>query len=376
MSDTGLTLLSTITEQGKLEISLKAMPIPEPKDNEVVIKVEATPINPSDLALLTSPSDATTGKTSGTGSATVYSADVPARLQKTVKARMGKPLPVGNEGAGVVVKAGKSDAAQALLGKTVAAIGGGMYTQYRCLHVAQVMALKEGTSAREGASSYVNPLTALSFVENMKMDGFKGIVHTAAASNLGQMLNKICIADGINLVNIVRKEEQVKLLKDAGAKYVVNSSSESFKRDLVAAIKETEAYVCFDAIAGGSLGNDVLACMERAASTEAEQIGPYGSNINKQLFIYGGLDSTPTIISRGFGFKWGINAWLLTPFLERAGLDKKLELQKRIVEEMTTTFASTYQQELSLEGALQADAVATYVKQATGEKFLINPSLD
>ena len=176
-------------------------------------------------------------------------------------------------------------------------------------------------------------------------------------------------------MNIVRKEEQVKLLKDAGAKYVVNSSSESFKKDLIAAIKETQAYVCFDAIAGGSLGNDVLACMEKAASTEAEQIGPYGSDTNKQLYIYGGLDASPTVISRGLGFKWAINAWLSTPFLQRAGLEIKTALQKRMVEKITTTFASTYQQELSLEGALQASAVATYSKQATGEKFLINPSL-
>ncbi|WP_372779170.1 zinc-binding dehydrogenase [Litorivivens sp.] len=373
--DTGLNLRSLVTDDGHLQLILKEAPVPEPGDDEVVVRIEATPINPSDQATLIFPADVTTGKTSGSGADTVYSAKLKAGVESRVKPRIGKPLPAGNEGAGTVVKAGSSKAAQALLGKTVAVMDGALYCQYRKVNVMQCMPLNEGTTAREAASSFVNPLTALGFVETMRAEGFKAIVHTAAASNLGQMLNRICLNDGIDLVNIVRKPEQVELLKSQGAKYVLNSSDDNFMRDLTAAIEATEAYVAFDATGGGDLGSRILTCMEKAALKDTELPGPYGSNIFKQLYIYGSLDMSPTVINRNFGFSWGINAWLLTPFIQKVGPEKTQELQKRVANELTTTFASHYSDEISLTDALQADIVAEYSKQATGKKFLINPSL-
>ena len=373
--ETGLNLRSLVTDDGHLQLILKEAPVPEPGDDDVVVRIEATPINPSDQATLIFPADVSTGKTSGSGADTVYSAKLKAGIESRVKPRIGKPLPAGNEGAGTVVKAGSSKAAQALLGKTVAVMDGALYCQYRKVNVMQCMPLNEGTTAREAASSFVNPLTALGFVETMRAEGFKAIVHTAAASNLGQMLNRICLNDGIDLVNIVRKPEQVELLKSQGAKYVLNSSDDNFMRDLTAAIEATEAYVAFDATGGGDLGSRILTCMEKAALKDTELPGPYGSNIFKQLYIYGSLDMSPTVINRNFGFSWGINAWLLTPFIQKVGPEKTQELQKRVANELTTTFASHYSDEISLTDALQADVVAEYSKQATGKKFLINPSL-
>ncbi len=373
--ETGLNLRSLVTDDGHLQLILKEAPVPEPGDDDVVVRIEATPINPSDQATLIFPADVSTGKTSGSGANTVYSAKLKAGIESRVKPRIGKPLPAGNEGAGTVVKAGSSKAAQALLGKTVAVMDGALYCQYRKVNVMQCMPLNEGTTAREAASSFVNPLTALGFVETMRAEGFKAIVHTAAASNLGQMLNRICLNDGIDLVNIVRKPEQVELLKSQGAKYVLNSSDDNFMRDLTAAIEATEAYVAFDATGGGDLGSRILTCMEKAALKDTELPGPYGSNVFKQLYIYGSLDMSPTVINRNFGFSWGINAWLLTPFIQKVGPEKTQELQKRVANELTTTFASHYSDEISLTDALQADIVAEYSKQATGKKFLINPSL-
>ena len=356
--ETGLNLRSLVTDDGHLQLILKEAPVAEPGDDEVVVRIEATPINPSDQATLIFPADVTTGKTSGSSADTVYSAKLKAGIESRVKPRIGKPLPAGNEGAGTVVKAGSSKAAQALLGKTVAVMDGALYCQYRKVNVMQCMPLNEGTTAREAASSFVNPLTALGFVETMRAEGFKAIVHTAAASNLGQMLNRICLNDGIDLVNIVRKPEQVELLKSQGAKYVLNSSDDNFMRDLTAAIEATEAYVAFDATGGGDLGSRILTCMEKAALKDTELPGPYGSNIFKQLYIYGSLDMSPTVINRNFGFSWGINAWLLTPFIQKVGPEKTQELQKRVANELTTTFASHYSDEISLTDALQADVVA------------------
>jgi NADPH2:quinone reductase len=262
------------------------------------------------------------------------------------------------------------------LGKTVAAMDGAMYCQYRKVNVMQCMPLNEGTSAREGASFFVNPLTALGFVETMKMEGHKAIVHTAAASNLGQMLNKLCIKDGIELVNIVRREEQAELLRALGAKYVCNSSSESFTEDLIDAIAETGAYLAFDAIGGGSMGSQILNCMERAALRTSEANGPYGTTIHKQLYVYGRLNTAQLELNLGMGFRYALAGWLMPMFLEKVGAERAQQLRQRIADEITTTFASSYTKEVSLSQVMDAEFVAEFSKMATGTKYLINPTLD
>lgn len=367
---------STILSSGVLELSLASVDIPEPGPDEIVVRVEASPINPSDLGLLFGPADMSTAKASGTADDPVVTADVPSGLMKMVTARVDQSLPVGNEGAGVVVKAGDSDAAQALLGKTVGLIGGGMYAQYRLIKVAMCLPLLDGTTPREGASCFVNPLTALGMTETMRMEGHTALVHTAAASNLGQMLNKVCIQDGIDLVNIVRKPEQAELLRGLGAKFVCNSSSDTFMEDLTEALVATGATLAFDATGGGHLASQILTCMEIAANRTAEEYSRYGSSIHKQVYLYGALDRSPTILNRNFGMAWGVGGWLLTPFLQKVGFDKGQELRARVAAEIKTTFASHYSREVSLAGALQLDAIAMYGKQATGEKFLIEPHKD
>jgi len=369
-----LQIRSLIRSSGELELSLHDDPIPEPQAHEVVIRVEASPLNPSDLGLLFGAADMSTAKASGTADRPVVTATVPERVLPAMKARLDESMPVGNEGAGVVVKAGSSPQAQALLGKTVAAIGGAMYSQYRCLAAAQCMELPEGTTPAEGASCFVNPLTSLSMVETMRMEGHKALVHTAAASNLGQMLNKICQKDGIALVNIVRKQDQEDLLRSLGAKYVCNSSSPTFIEDLTQALAETGATLAFDAIGGGKLAGQILGCMEAAINRTAKEYSRYGSNTHKQVYIYGGLDRGPTEVVRNFGMTWGMGGWLLFPFLQRLGDAGTQRLKARVVAELKTTFASHYTREVSLVEMLQLDAIGVYGKQATGEKFLLNPN--
>lgn len=375
MTTTGLQLRSLVKDDNTLEVSLAEVEFPEPGPDEVLVRVDATPINPSDLALLVGPADPTTFRASGTPERPVLTADIPAAAMRMVAGRLNESLPVGNEGAGVVVAAGSSEAAQALLGRTVGMVGGEMYAQYRCIHVQQCLPLEEGTSAAEGASCFVNPLTALGMVETMRMEGHKALVHTAAASNLGQMLNRVCIADGIDLVNIVRKPEQEKILRDLGAKYIVNSSSDSFMDELTAALKATGATLAFDATGGGKLASQILSCMEAAAASSMKVYNRYGSDVFKQVYIYGGLDRSPTTLTRNFGFSWSVGGWLLFPFLQKVGPEKTMELRARVAREIKTTFASHYTREISLAQVLSLEALAVYGKQATGEKFLIRPQL-
>ena len=376
MSDatSGLQLRSLIKKSGELEISLMKVPTPEPGADEVVVRVEGTPINPSDLGLLTGAADVSTVKVSGTKELPVVTAKVPEAGMRAMAGRLDESMPVGNEGAGVVIKTGSSDAAKALMGRTVAMIGGAMYAQYRTLRVNECLPLPPGTTASEGASCFVNPLTSLGMTETMRREGHKALVHTAAASNLGQMLNKICIKEGIALVNIVRSKEQADILKAIGAKHIVDSTAPTFMEDLTAALVETGATIAFDAIGGGKLVGQILGCMEIAINKTAKAYSRYGSSVHKQVYIYGGLDLRPTELNRSFGMAWGIGGWLLFPFLMKVGPETGQKLRQRVVDELKTTFASHYTKVISLQETLDPANIAVYAKRATGEKFLINPN--
>jgi NADPH:quinone reductase-like Zn-dependent oxidoreductase len=373
-SKSGLQLRSLIKKSGELEISLVNVPIAEPAADEVVVRIEATPINPSDLGLLVGAADMTTAKASGSEEAPVITARVPEAAMRAMAGRLDEPMPVGNEGAGVVIKTGSSEAAKALMGKTVAMIGGAMYAQYRTIKASECLVLPEGITPAEGASCFVNPLTSLGMVETMRREGHKALVHTAAASNLGQMLNKICLKDGIALVNIVRSPQQAEILRKIGAKYVVDSASPTFMDDLTNALAETGATLAFDAIGGGKLAGQILTCMETAINKTAKVYSRYGSNVYKQVYIYGGLDTGPTELNRTFGMTWGLGGWLLFQFLQKIGPAEAMRLRQRVVAELKTTFASHYTQVVSLQEALQLSHISVYAKRATGEKYLINPS--
>jgi NADPH2:quinone reductase len=374
LPEQALELRSLVTSQGTLELSLHDVPVPSPAANEVLVRVEASPINPSDLGVLIPGADMSTATVAGTPEHPVVTAPLPEGALAALSARVDKSLPVGNEGAGTVVAAGSSPAAQALLGKTVGIAGGGMYTQYRAVDASACLVLPDGATAKDGASSFVNPLTALGMLETMRQEDHSALVHTAAASNLGQMLLKLCIADGVPLVNIVRKPDQEELLRSLGAVHVCNSSSPSFSTDLVEALTATSATIAFDATGGGTLASQILSGMEKAASATATEYSRYGSAVHKQVYIYGGLDTGPTTLIRTFGMAWGVGGWLLTPFLQNIGAEGFARLRARVAAELTTTFASTYTQEVSLAGMLQPDAFHAYVKRATGEKFLVTPN--
>jgi NADPH:quinone reductase-like Zn-dependent oxidoreductase len=370
----GLQLRSTLKRDGTVELTLVTTPTPEPKPDEVVVRVEASPINPSDLGLLLAGADIGAAKASGSAKEPVVTAPVPPEMMRAMAARVGQSLPVGNEGAGTVIAAGSSDAAQALMGKTVAILGGAMYAQYRTIKANQCLVLPKGTTAKDGASCFVNPLTAIGMVETMRAEGHKALAHTAAASNLGQMLQKLCIEDGVELVNIVRKEEQEKILRDIGAKWVCNMTKPSFIEDMVEAFVATGATIAFDAIGGGKQAGQILTAMEIAANKTAKEFSRYGSTTHKQVYIYGGLDRSPTTFNRSFGMAWGIGGWLLTPFLQKIGPAAAQKLRERVANEVKTTFASHYTKEVSLAEALDPKEIAVYGKQATGEKYLIVPT--
>ena len=373
VNSTYLQMLSTVTETGELRLELKEQETPKPNADQVLVRIEAAPINPSDLGVMFGFTDMSAATSTGTGGDTVLTAPVSEQGMRVMKARVGQALAVGNEGAGTVVATGDSDAAKSLDGKIVAIAGGQMYGQYRCIEAASCLPLLEGHTAKDGASSFVNPMTVLSMVETMRMENHTALVHTAAASNLGQMLNRICQAEGIDLVNIVRKEEQVALLKEMGAKYVINSSADTFMADLTDAIHETGATLAFDATGGGMLASNILSCMEAAAARTPGAYSIYGSVKHKQVYLYGGLDTSPTTLNRGYGMAWGVGGWLLPNFLAKAGMEVAGRLRARVAQELTTSFASNYTNEISLSEALDADIMKQYYAKHTGEKFLICP---
>ena len=370
---TYLQMFSTLTAEGELRLELKEQPMPIPGENEVLIRIEATPINPSDHGVMFGWASMASATSSGNGADTVLSAPVSEQGMAVMKARIGQSLAVGNEGAGTVVATGTSELAKSLDGKVVAAMGGGMYGQYRCVDASVCLPLLEGHTAKDGASSFVNPLTALCMIETMNLEGHTALVHTAAASNLGQMLNRICLDGGVDLVNIVRKDEQETLLREMGAKYVCNSSKDSFMADLTDAIHATGATLAFDATGGGTLASTILSAMEAAAARTPGAYSIYGSVKHKQVYLYGGLDTSPTTLNRGYGMAWGVGGWLLPNFLARVGQEVGNRLRTRVATEMKTTFASHYTNEISLAEALDADIVAQYNSKSTGKKFLVCP---
>ena len=371
---TSLQLRSLVKSSGQLELSLVEVPIPEPGADEVLVEMQAAPINPSDLGLLIGPADVARASVVGAGETAVVTLPIAEPAMRALAARAGASMPVGNEGAGKVVAAGTSPEAQALLGKLVALNGGATYAQHRIAKAADVMPLPEGASAVDGASCFVNPLTALGMIESMRREGHTALVHTAAASNLGQMLVKLCIADGVGLVNVVRNAEQAKMLKDIGARYVVDSTSPAFVDELTDAIAETGATIAFDAVGGGRLASQILWSMEAALNRKATAYSRYGSSVHKQVYIYGGLDTRPTELAHSFGLAWGINGWLLPLFLAKVGPETADRLRARVAAELKTTFASHYTAQISLAEALEPQVIAAYHRRATGEKYVIVPT--
>ncbi|MDI3384530.1 zinc-binding dehydrogenase [Xenophilus aerolatus] len=371
-----LQLRSLIRPDATLELSLAEVPMPEPgSPDEVVVRVEAAPLNPSDLGLLFGGADMTKAQASGSAERPVVTAPIAAPVMAAMAARVGQSMPVGNEGAGTVVAAGSSPAAQALLGRKVAVLGGAMYSEYRAVPVAQCLPLPEGATAADGASCFVNPLTALGMVDTMRNEGHRALVHTVGASNLGQMLNRICLKDGVGLVNLVRKPEQAALLRSQGAQHIVDTSSANFQAELADAIAATGATLAFDAIGGGKLAGQILVAMEAAALRQpGQEYSRYGSTVHKQVYVYGSLDRGPIELARGFGMAWGVGGWLLFPFMQKVGPARVQQLKQRVADELTTTFASRYTKELTLAQVLALDAIAGYGKMATGEKVLVRPT--
>jgi NADPH2:quinone reductase len=372
MLDSSLQLRSLVTPGGHLEVSLLAVPTPTPAAGELLVRVEAAPLNPSDLALLLGPVDLSTARVSGTGAATVLRCDVPPVAMRALAGRIGQSLPVGNEGAGTVVAAGPD--LLPWVGRRVGMLGGAMYSQYRCLRATDCLALPEGATAAEGASCFVNPLTAQAMVETMRREGHPALVHTAAASNLGQMLNRLCLADGVPLVNVVRGAASARVLGEAGAREVVDSGAPGFMAALIEAVARTGATLGFDAVGGGPLAGQLLTAMEVAASRQAAAYSRYGSSVHKQVYLYGSLDPGPTELTRSFGLAWGLGGWLLTPFLQKVGPAAVQAMKERVARELKTTFASHYAREISLLEVLQPEVAVAYARRATGEKFLVNPS--
>ncbi len=369
-----LQLRSLAKKSGEMELSLQTTSIPAPAPDEVIVRIEAAPINPSDLGLLLANANWSNAKISGTPQQPVLTAALSANAVQAMAPRIDISMPVGNEGAGVVTEAGASPEAQALLGKTVALLGGAMYAQYRCVKVNQCLALAARHPRCGRRVMFRQSAHGARHDRHHAPGGAQALVHTAAASNLGQMLNRLCRKDGIGLVNIVRRKEQEDLLKGAGASYVCRTDSATFLQDLTDALAATGATIAFDAIGGGPLAGQILACMEAALNRGVTVYTRYGSTTHKQVYLYGSLDMSPAVFNRNYGMAWGVGGWLLTPYIERIGPLAFQELKERVARELKSTFASHYSQEISLAEALRPEVVAAYSQRATGQKYLINPN--
>ncbi len=372
--DMNLELLSLVTRSGRLELSLVERPVRAPAADEVVVALQAAPINPSDMIGMLVFADPGSARTAAPEGRPVTTLDVPPAAMGAVRARLDQPLGMGGEGAGTVTAAGSGVAAQALLGRCVGIVGVPTYARYAVVKAAVCLVLPDDATAADGAGWFVNPMTALGMVDTMRAEGHAALVHTAAASNLGQMLNRVCRTDGVGLVNIVRNDAQMALLRAAGAGHVCNSASPTFPDDLLAALEATGATLAFDAVGGGPLAGQILSTMERVASGRLSQHNRYGSGIHKQVYIYGGLDLGPTVIDRSFGLDWGVGGWLVTPFLQKSGPDRVGQLRARIAAELKTTFASHYTRTLSLAEMIDPACIAIYSQRATGQKYLVDPS--
>jgi len=365
---TGKQLFTTLTADGKLTLEISEETFPAPTGNKVLVQMEAAPINPSDLAILTSAADFDNAEYS-TGKVV---AQMPEPFLSGQKGRHGQRLEAGNEGAGTVIATGDGDMAKALMGQRVACVPGNAFSQYAIADAMMCLPLGEHSS-ETGASSFVNPMTALGFVETARMEGHDAIIHLAAASNLGQMLNKICVEDGMKLVNVVRKQEHVDLLKAAGATHVVNSSDDDYTKQLRAAISETGAFLGFDPIGGGQATDGVLKAMEQVAASQMGEFSRYGSDQDKKMYTYGRLDLGPTILTPSYGLQWTVAGWLLTPFLAKAGMETVVKMRTRVQQNLTTTFASSYKAKVNLEEMLSKEAITDYRQMKTGEKYLVTP---
>ena len=367
-------LHSTVHEDSTVTLTLVEADLPAPGPDDVVVRMEAAPINPSDLGVMFARADMNTVVRDTSVAAHAVRATLSSEAMQAAAGRVGLTIPAGNEGGGVVVATGTSDAAKALLGKVVGIRGGAMYVQYRCIAAQDCLVLPEGTASVDAASCFVNPLTALGMVETMRMEGHTGLVHTSAASNLGQMLQKICTADGIPLVNIVRKPEQADLMRRLGATHVCDTSQPDFMGELTHALVDTGATLGFDATGGGELASQILAAMEAAANRNTTTFSRYGSTVHKQVYVYGSLEDGPTVLHRTFGMSWGVGGWLLTHFLRQISPETANRLKNRVATEIKTTFASHYTKVVSPSRALQPDEIAQYSKRATGQKYLIDPT--
>ena len=369
MTTKGRHITSTLAADGTLTVALAERTLPAPTGAQVLVRVEATPINPSDLGGMFAAANLENARFAPG----LIEAQMPEAAVRAMAARIGQPVAVGIECAGTVIAAGEAAPAQALLGRMVACLPDGAYATEVLVDAGACLPLPAGTTAEQGASVYVNPMTALGFVENMKMEGFTGLIHTAAASNLGQMLVRICAEDGIPLVNVVRSEAQVDLLRGLGAEHVINSSAPDFMPRLIQAIEATRAMLAFDAIGGGTMASRLLTAMEAVAGRDAAY-SRYGTAARKKVFIYGALDMAPTVLNRSFGFVWDVSGWLLMPFLMQAGHETVARMRGRVLSSLTTTFASHYKRRVTLDSMLERDAVLAYNARATGEKYLVLPN--